>query len=204
MSKISKNKNLQKFIHITLAILLVIVIYPRFASAAALTALSDTMERMKDSVDSNHTIQFTIPASDDIIENETITVTFAAGFDLAVNGTDCGAIDLEDDTVDEDVREQADPDCNATATEWGAAISGQVITLTAPSTASTYINTTSVVVIKIGSNANHDGANTVEKINNQTVAENNTDQKISINADGDTGTIAVEIVANDQVTVQTV
>jgi len=175
-----------------------IVLFPysfhQKAEAAALTSMSDVMTRQVESANSNHTIEFTLPASDDIIEDETITLTFQAGFTMT--GISCEDIDIEDDTVDEDVQEEAGS-CTANATEWGVGLSGQVITLTAPSTAQTYIAASSVISIEIGTHATADDPG-ADQIDNPATDGSYT---VAINADGDTGTLAVPIVNDDQVTV---
>src|SRR3972149_10402794 len=134
------------------AILFVLPVSPFLASspkAGNLTAMSDTMSRLKVSVAANHLISFTMTAGTNLIENETITVTFPAAFDTST--IDCGDIDLMDDAVDEDLNNEAGG-CTATATEWGAVFASDVLTLTAPSGASTYIAGSLFLELKSGPN----------------------------------------------------
>ena len=71
---------------------LIFAIYPQEAKAAGpLTAISDTMTRLKAATPSNHTIQFTTPTG--IANGNTITLTFAAGFDISAVVT--GDVTLE-------------------------------------------------------------------------------------------------------------
>lgn len=51
------------------------------AHAAALTAVSDTMTRLKISTAADHTVQFTTPTG--IAEGNTVILTFATGFDIS-------------------------------------------------------------------------------------------------------------------------
>ncbi|NTU69891.1 hypothetical protein HGB13_03680, partial [bacterium] len=83
-----------------LIVSLVIFSLPQVTNAASLTALSDTMSRLKDSQASNHTIRFTTPTG--VAGAAQVVVTFPTGFD--VNGTgnnlDYTDIDVADDGVD--------------------------------------------------------------------------------------------------------
>lgn len=192
-----KNSLRRKLFKLFAALLIVVVAFPFVSTtskAGNLTAMSDTMTRLAASQASNHLISFTFTSGTAVIENETITITFASGFDLTT--IDCGDIDITDDGVDEDVQENAGS-CTANATEWGVGVSGQVITLTAPSTSATYINGSSVVTVEIGTNATADEAGD-EQITNPTAGN----KTISIGGSfGDTGTLAVPILSTDQVTV---
>ncbi len=191
-------KKFYKLISATLIASLVVVFF-NFplgkADAASLTAIKDTMSRLEMSTLSNHTISFTFSAGTAVIQDETITITFPADFSLV--GIDCGDVDITDDGADEDVQEVAGS-CTPSATEWGAAVSGQVLTLTAPSGGATYINGSSVVIVEIGTNATADEAGD-EQITNATTAGSKT---ISIGGNfGDTGSLAVGIADDDQVTI---
>ncbi len=180
------------------ALILALSFYPILSKpvfAASLTAISDTMTRQDDTTASNHTFSFTFDSGTSVIENETIIITFPAAFDTST--IDCGDIDITDDAVDEDVQEEAGS-CTANATEWGAAFASDVLTLTAPSTSSTYINGSSVVTVEIGTNATADEAGNEQIVNPGTPGSNT----ISIAGNfGDTGSLAVPIMSDDQVTV---
>lgn len=126
-----------------------VVAGPVFAAGVTVTnALSVTTA----STASNHTITFTstsgIPASG------TVKVTFPAGFVFgSVDNTD---VDLTDDATD--VVIAATP----SGTTWGAAVSGQVLTLTNGSAA---VGAGSVIVIEIGLNATADVAGNAQITN---------------------------------------
>lgn len=163
--------------------------------AGLLISVSDTMSRMKINVPSNHTISFRLTLGTSVTENETITITFSSGFAGGLNGIDCGDIDLLDDGVHEDLRSEAEG-CTADADEWGAQVSGNTLTLTAPSTAGTYIDGSSDVVIKIGTHTTEEGVGN-EQIVNPSIPGN---YLIVIGGTfGDTKTFAIGIVPTEQV-----
>ena len=160
-------------------------------AAGPLTSLSDTMTRLKDSEVSNHTIQFTTPTG--VGSGQTIILTFPTGFDVNAgdNLLDYTDLDVTDDTVD--VALAGSP----SGATWGVGVTASAITLT---NGTTVVAGGSVIAIEIGTNATSEVAGD-KQIINQTVAQNNTDPKIVITGSfTDTGTIAVEIVTNDQVT----
>jgi hypothetical protein len=180
-------QNLRKNISLLLIISLILFLIPqKLAFAASLTALSDTLSRMKASTASNHTIKFTTPSG--VAAGQTMTITFPTGF--TIGSVDYTDIDVADDGVDLTLA------ATASGTTWGAAFSGQVLTITSGTGT---IAGSSVITIEIGLNATFGVAGDAQIIN-QTVAQNNTDPKIVIGGTfGDAGTIAVEIVADDQV-----
>jgi len=201
MKKISKNKNLQKFIHITLVILLVIVIYPRFTSAAALTALSDTMTRLKVSTLSSHDILFTMASGNTFAAGETITVDFkedAPESDFSVNGAASVVADFD---FSNDGAERVIYNVGATTDCTGSVgvndisvgiddTTGIVTFLACPSfTASP---ATAIINIEYGTAA-AGGTDRVTNPSAQTVV-------IDIGGTfGDSGKLAVVIIADDQV-----
>jgi len=159
-------------------------------AAGPLTALSDTMSNMNDSAVSNHTIQFTSPTG--VASGQTIILTFPTGFDVNAgdNLLDYTDVDVTDDTVD--VALAGSP----SGATWGVGVTSSAITLTNGTTA---VAGGSVIAIEIGTNATSQVAGD-KQIVNQTVAQNNTDPKIVITGSfTDTGTIAVEIITDDQV-----
>ncbi|MBU1146663.1 hypothetical protein KKD80_03920 [Patescibacteria group bacterium] len=198
-----KRKSLfKKIVGGTLVSLILMLAFPSVPAHATHTSIKDTMSRLKTGVGSNHEIQFTLDASTNIIEDETIIITFAASWTDGLNSIDCEDIDIMDDATQEDIAEVAVEACAATATEWGAIVAGDVLTLTAPSGASTYIDASSVVTIKIGTNATEEHTGDTQIVN---PAAGN-DLAITIGGTGDSGTdpdgqLAVSIIAEDQVTV---
>ena len=198
-----KNKILfKKIIRATLVSLILALVFPSAPAHATHSSIKDTMSRLKTGVGSNHAIQFTLDASTNIIESETIIITFAASWVDGLNGIDCEDIDILDDAAQESIAEVAVEACAADADEWGAIVAGDVLTLTAPSGASTYIDASSVVTVKIGTNAVEEHTGNTQ-ITNPAAANN---LVVSIGGTGDSGTdpdgqFAVSIISNDQVTV---
>lgn len=125
------------------------------ASAASLTTVRDTITDSRPSVASNHTIDFTTPTG--ITSGQTITITFPAGFGLST--IVFGDVDLKDDAAD--LTLAASP----SGATWGAAVSGQVLTLTNGTTA---VTAGSVMQLKIGTNATV-GVTGTNQITNTTV-----------------------------------
>lgn len=179
-----KPKNNKK-LSLALLILLILSLWVSPAEAD-LTNVKDTLSDSRPSTNANHEILFTLGASNDIAENDTITVTFQSDFDLSsIDYTD---IDLSGST-------SGDQTLAATqgATSWGVGISGQVITFTAPSNSNTYISGGETVTIKIGTNATGGGANA--QITNPTSASTYT-VDISVNAtQTETGRTIVAIIS---------
>lgn len=164
--------------------------------AGLLFETGDTLSRTTASTAANHEFSFTTTLPADIVQSETIVITFPSGFAADLGGIDCGDIDILDDGVQEDLNNEAGG-CAATATEWGATVAARVLTLTAPTNAGTYIAGSSVVVIRIGTNATNESVGDEQIVN--PVAGS---YFIQIGGTfGDSKTITVNIVANDQVTV---
>lgn len=179
-----------------IVILIVAMTLPVFkAKAGDLTAISDTMSRMKDTTASDHTIKFTTPAGRTAI-GDTITITFPTGF--TVTGVDDTDIDLSTGATT-GYETELTLGAAAGAGVWGVSFTGQVLTFTHPTDATGDIAATNKVVVEIGQVATGGAANA--QITNQTVAQNNTDATIEIagNNSFDTGSFAVEIVADDQI-----
>jgi len=163
-------------------ILFLTAIFIPNARAASLTSISDTMTRLEKSTVSNHTITFTTPSGVDA--GETITVTMPSGF--TIGSVDYTDIDVKDDAVE--LTLGAAP----SGTTWGAAFTGQVLTITSGTGT---IAGSSVIEIQIGTNA--DGGD--QQIANHATAATYT---ISIAGTfGDTGSLAIVIVDDDNVTI---
>jgi len=161
------------------------------AQAASLTALSDTMSSSKISTASSHVIKFTTPtgASDN---TDTIVITFPSDFNFTsktigtvtfTHGASTGAETTE--TL------AASPSGSA----WGAVFSGtqnRILTLTAPTDgigAATVAAGDKIIIT-------YDNTNSV---NGSTPA---TQYSITINGGfGDSGTISVYLVSDDQVAI---
>lgn len=189
---------------VKIAILLIVVILAnvvrpfsmlQIAHALALTSLSDTLSTLKASTLANHEIKFVTPASGGVAAGETITYTFSAGF---VMGSQVLA--------DWDFASGSTNNCSsATFTEkallgtasgasWGAAVSGQVITITSGTDT---IAADRCIRLKVGANAVSESAGTI-RITNPTASS----PTVTIGGTfGDTGTITVNVIADDQVAV---
>ncbi len=165
------------------------------SAASQLSSVSDTLSRQKISTAANHEITFTLSSGTAVTENETITVTFPSGFASGLNGIDCGDIDLLDDSVQENLNNEAGG-CAATATEWGAAVSTRTLTLTAPSNAASYIDASSVVIIRIGTNTTEEGVGDEQIVNPASTGSHLMHLGGTF---GDSSNFAIAIVTNDQV-----
>lgn len=185
-----------------IAILLVAVVFanlvwpfPRLpvANALALTSLSDTLSTLKASTLANHEIKFVTPTSGGVAAGETITYTFSAGFVMGSQAL-----------VDWDFASGDTNNCStATFTEktlaatpsgatWGAAVAGQVVTITSGTDT---IAADKCIRLKVGANASTGGAGTI-RITNPTASS----PTVTIGGTfGDTGTITVNIIADDAV-----
>lgn len=170
------------------------------ANAAALANVSDTLSTVQSSTAANHTIVLRTPtgAAD---TTDTITVTFPAGFTM--NAFDFADVDLAWSAGSQANCTAPAYSNNATlaatpaAGTWGAALSGQVLTLTAPSSAfATTIAANACVQIEIGTNATTGGTGNTQITNHATPAS----YEISIaGLFGDTGATTVNIISDDSV-----
>jgi hypothetical protein len=203
MTKISKKKI------IPVATLMVVISVGSFlmlgggrrAYAANLTTISDTMSRIKVSEAANHTIEFVTPTGVDA-STDTITLTF----DDTGDSFDFGSVS----EADIDLAVDDDGGCDGTWTDktvaaapgagsWGASVNAtnDVITLTAPSDATTGEITAGVCVqIEIGTNAANGGAGTNQITNPSVAATYVVDIAGTF---GDSGAYEVDIVSDDQI-----
>ncbi len=171
--------------------------------AAAVTNFSDTMSTIQDGTLANHTFAFTI--QDSWQAGETLTLDFPAGFaNTGFANTEPEDFDVTDDGVDQTL--VASGGCS------GAAIEIEITTVdtsdpigftfTRCATDAT-IAASSVVTIEIGTNATAGSAGN-DQITNQSAAQNTTNAKITLTGGGgftDTGTVAVEVVSNNNLAV---
>ncbi len=176
---------------------------PNKAQAATLLNMSDTLSTQKASTVANHTIVFRTPTG--AAENtDTITLTFSA--DFTMNSVAFGDFDLahsagsQSDCAAPTYTNEETLAASASDTEWGAALSGQVITFTAPTdgVGAAAIATNACVQIQIGTNATA-GATGDTQITNG--AADDDDTVAIAGTFGDSGTITVDIIDDDQVSV---
>jgi len=153
---------------------------------------------MKESVAADHTLTFTI--NNTIDAGDTFSIDFPDTFDTTgFLNSDPLDYDIKDDGVDKTI----------TATG-GCAANGFDITTANTTTdtftftycaGSTVIASTSIMEVQIGTNATSGGTGNTQIVN-QTATENGTDGKITIGGTfGGTGYGALEIVADNDVTV---
>ena len=160
--------------------------YYSTAQAANLTTISDTLSDSDVSVVSNHTIEFTVPTSSPgVLATETITITFPAGFNMG--SVAFGDIDFKINGTDQVLA------AAASGVTWGAAVAGQVLTLTS---GSGVVSATDVVEIQIGTNATF-GVAGANQITNPTAGS----YEIVVTAGAaDTGRTRVAVIDNVVVT----
>lgn len=160
------------------------------AQAAALTALSDTLSSSKISTLSSHVIKFTTPtgASDN---TDTIIITFPSDFNFTSKTIGTVTFTHGATTGLENTETLA---ASATGSAWGAAFSGtqnRVLTLTAPTDG-----------VGAASLAANDKVIISYDSTNSTNPSSGTSYATAISgAFGDTGTITVNILTDDQVSV---
>lgn len=168
---------------------------PQFAQAAPVTSLQLRLSTIKESTLADHTIEFIIPTG--VSAGQTITITYPTGFSLGtfnVNNYDMAMSAAGSCASFTDKTLSTTP----SGATWGVGTSGQVVTITSGTDT---ITAGRCVQIEIGSNATS-GATGSTVITNQTAAQNNSDAKILIGGTmADNGTLAVEIVADNDVTV---
>lgn len=198
-----KQKIKQWISHAVFVALIVTVMFPqvRVAQAAAVTSLSDVMSRLKASTASDHEIKFVTPAGQGgVASTETITLTFSADFtgvsslgvedfDLAEgNSNNCSSASFSEESL---------VASGPTTSQFSAAASGNVVTFTSGG-ATAIIAADVCVRIRIGLNATSGSAGN-SQVSNGAVDDDDT---IVIGGTfGDTGTLAVDIITDDQVTV---
>jgi hypothetical protein len=175
--------------------------FTRTASAAALANISDTLSSQTISTAANHTLVFRTPTGA-AESTDTVTITFPAGFTM--NSIDFADVDLAHSAGSQS-------NCTAptytneetlagspSATAWGAALSGQVLTLTAPTdgTGAAVVAANACVQVQIGLNATTGSTGNTQITNPSSAAT----YEIAIGGTfGDTGSTTVGILTNDQV-----
>ena len=173
---------------------------PQSVLAAALVNKFDTLSSQKISTPANHEIVFRTPTGV-AVTGRTISLTFPSGFNM--NSLTFADIDFAHSAG-------AQSSCTgvsfatdntiaaaAGAGTWGAALAGQVVTLTAP-TDSVAIAANSCLRVKIGTNATTGATGTIRITNHSTPA---TYQLAIGGTFADTGNIAFNILTDDQVAV---
>ncbi len=170
------------------------------ANAAPLINVSDTLSTVNTSTAADHTIVFRTPtgAAD---TSDTITITFPAGFTM--NSIAFDDVDLEwsaggqSNCTAPSYSNSATIAASPASGTWGAALAGQVLTLTAPSAAfATTIAANACVRIELGFNA------TTGSTGNTRITNPATANSYAIDVAGlfsDTGSALVNIIPDDSV-----
>lgn len=157
--------------------------------AAALTSMSDNLSRLQASTAANHTIQFVTPTG--LTGGQTITITFSSDF-TGVGSIAHGDVDLATAATCSGFSDRT-LGAGPSGATWGVGAAGQVITLTSGTDT---ITAGHCVQIEIGTNATHQttGSNQISN------GDADDDDTITIAGTfGDTGTISVDIIADDTV-----
>ena len=180
-----------KFLVFYLILALLVLMVPGLTYAGPLTALSDTMSRLRISEDSDHTIRFTTPTGAEDI-GDTIEITMPTGFTI-------GAVVFGDMDLSHGITTGYETELTLAAAAgagvWGASFAGQILSLDHPTDAGENITAGNKVIVEIGTNANG-GSN---QITNNSSADSYT---ISIAGDfGDDGKIGIVTLTDDQVVV---
>ncbi len=190
MQKLMKSW-LPKLTAITIVVM-AIGIQASTATAASLTSMSDNMSRLKASTASNHEVKFVTPTG--VTAGGTITLTFSGDF-TGVSSIAFGDVDFATAATCggsfSDVTLAASP----SGATWGVGASGQVVTLTSGSGT---VTATNCVRIKIGTNATV-GTTGTNQISNGAIDDDDTIDLAT--STGDTGTISVDIITDDQVVI---
>ncbi|MEO5646660.1 MAG: hypothetical protein ABIO57_00300 [Candidatus Paceibacterota bacterium] len=159
------------------------------ATAASLSAMSDTMSSQTISANSSHVIRFTTPTGAGTTA-QTIVITFPSGFNFTSKTIGTVSFTHGASTGAESTETLA---ASPSATAWGAAFSGTsnvILTLTTPTdgVGSAVLAPNDKVIIT------YDSTNSI----NPGTAAN---YAITLNANGDTGSITVPIITNSQVAI---
>ena len=176
-----------------------ITLAPSLASAASISSAKATFGRLKASTASDSVVvQFASPTGIQTGGADTISLTFSADFTVAAfsaanfdiglgdSGT-CSTATYTDEIV------AASP----SATDWGVGVAGNVITLS-PETDDT-LTAGFCIRVEMGTAATTGGTGSASTITNGALDDDDTIDIAGVF--GDTGTITVDIVDDDQVTV---
>lgn len=137
------------FILVFVLFVVSILFQPYAASAASLTAISDTMSRLKVSTASNHTIKFTTPTG--IVNTNTITLTFpSSSFTMGASLT---GVTIADGAGADNAVTSAAYSTNVltiTASASSIVAAGHVATIKIPTTQITNPSTAATYIVTIG------------------------------------------------------
>lgn len=188
---------IKNFKLVIVAILAIALIVPlAMTRASALTNAKDTLSTVKASTVANHEIYFVSPAG--IALNANVAITFT---DFTTTGVAFGDVDIATSTATSDCANGSYTEqtvaASAAASTWGVSNSNPTITFSAPTSGTGALAAGKCIRIRIGTNASTGGAGTNQITNAATGL-----RSLSIAGSfGDTGSISIYIVDNDQVTV---
>jgi len=181
----------------TMIALLSVLVAPSFATAATITSAKATLGRLKASIANEYgTIQFATPTGIQTGGADTITFTFSSDFVLAAEAAANFDVELGDSaTCSSATYTDKTVALAPSSTEWGVDVTGQVITLS-PDTDET-LTAGYCMRLVWGTATNTGGTGSTSTIANGAADDNDT---IAVaGAFGDTGTITVDIIDDDQV-----
>jgi hypothetical protein len=186
-----KNIFYRKLVSLCLIVSLMAILSPiQIAQAGSLTSMSDTMTRLKAAQLSDHTILYTTPTG---MSSGTIVIDFnTAGFvDGSVDHSDIDLSYAANGTDNEQTLGAA-----AGNNIWGAVFAANELTLTYPTSNGTAITAGWKVQIEIGEVATGGASN--EQMTNPAAGD---DKVIAITSGADSGSLAVSIASEDQVSI---
>jgi hypothetical protein len=163
------------------------------AQAATITSAKDTLSTITDSAEANHTLSWVSPSG--VANAATITITFPTGFSLT------GIVEDDVDIAGSSEGELTTAaDCSGSE-DASVAVVTQTMTITLCTGDGGDFTNSETITVEIGTHAAASGTG-ANQINNQTEAQNNSDPVIDITSGAsDTGSVAVEIIADDSVNV---
>ncbi len=196
-----KQKINQMIAKISLLVLAGIVVFQGIpvAQAASVTSLRAVFDRLKASTNSEGiTLTFATPTGIQTGGDDTITLTFSADFVLAAEAAANFDIGLGDSgTCSSATYTDEIVALTPSTTDWGVDVTGQVITIS-PETDKT-LTAGFCVKVEMGNDATTGGTGAVSTVANGAIDDDDT---ITIGGVfGDTGTLSVDIITDDQVNV---
>ena len=196
------NKRNCSFSTITITLIIILLLFPMTflnsykVIAANLTSISDTMTRIEDATASSHDILFTLGASTALDSGETVTIDFdedGSGYTVDGASTAIGDLDFNDGTERTIVGIDGDCTGHSEVNDIVASVNDSTGVLTFEA-CGTYTSSASNATINVEYGTVAGGTN---RVTNPSAGTVTTD----ITAAGDTGTFAVDIIADDQVTI---
>jgi hypothetical protein len=196
-----KNKIInKKIIQITVVSMFLFTMFPLLSvHAAAMTSITDTLSRLKATTAANHTIKFVQTTG--VGAGEKIKVTFPTGFTMgSVDYTDVDLAEGDSNNCSTAVFTDKTLAAAATGATWGATVAGQVLTFVSDTDT---ITADKCVLVEVGTNATEGGAGDQQVTNSG--AGNDKVMSLATTTAGDvdidTGSLALSIIAEDQVEV---